>query len=149
MAGVRRRGRVLALQALYEIDCAKHEPSHTLARMVEESTVPDEGKQFASELVSGVSERRAEIDRVITATAPLWPLDQIAVVDRNILRLAIYEILFDNKAPLRAAINEAVELAKLFGGESSPRFVNGVLGTVSVSAQHPVPAHESEAIIGG
>lgn len=131
MAGVRRRARVVALQALYEVDCAHHDPFATLARLLEDSTLPDEGREFAQELVTGVIARRADIDHVITRTAPLWPLDQIAVVDRNILRLAIHEILLNNKVPMRAAINEAVELAKLFGSESSPRFINGVLGTVS------------------
>lgn len=135
MAGARRRARVLALQALYEIDCAKHDPGQTLARLLEESTMPPEGREFAEELVFGVASRLDEIDGLIGRTAPLWPLAQIAVVDRNILRLAIYEILFDNRVPLRAAINEAVEVAKLFGSESSPRFVNGVLGTVSAHAE--------------
>ncbi len=135
MAGARRRARVLALQALYEIDCARHDAHQTLARFLEETTVPPEGKEFAQELVLGVSERVGEIDGIIAQTAPLWPLAQIAAIDRNILRLAIYEILFDNKVPLRAAINEAVELAKLFGSESSPRFINGVLGTVSAHAE--------------
>ena len=75
---------------------------------------------------------KQEIDEVIRQKAPAWPLEQVAVVDRNILRLAIYEILIDNRVPVRAAINEAVELAKSFGGESSPKFVNGVLGSVSL-----------------
>lgn len=131
MAGIRRRARVVAMQALYEADCAHHDAATTLARLLEDSTLPDEGREFARELVDGVTERRDDIDNVITRTAPLWPLDQIAVIDRNILRLAIYEILLNNKVPMRAAINEAVELAKLFGSESSPRFINGVLGTVS------------------
>ncbi|MBI4497901.1 MAG: transcription antitermination factor NusB [Chloroflexi bacterium] len=135
MAGVRRKARMVALQALYEIDCARHDPRQTLTRLLEESTLPPEGREFAEELVIGVVAHREAIDAVIRRTAPLWPLAQIAAIDRNILRLAIYEILFDNKVPLRAAINEAVELAKLFGSESSPRFVNGVLGTVSTHAR--------------
>jgi N utilization substance protein B len=138
MAGIRRRARVVALQALYEVDSSRHDPDTTLARLLTESTLPEEGQEFARELVLGVASRRAEIDGIIAQTAPLWPLDQIAVVDRNVLRLAIFEILLNNKVPLRAAINEAVELAKLFGSESSPRFVNGVLGTVSAqAAQEP------------
>lgn len=130
MAGIRRRARVVAMQALYEVDCAHHDPEVTLGRLLAESTLPEEGREFALDLVTGVVARRQDIDTVITRTAPLWPLDQIAAIDRNILRLAIYEILLNNKVPMRAAINEAVELAKLFGSESSPRFINGVLGTV-------------------
>jgi len=79
-----------------------------------------------------VLEHQEEIDAVIRQKAPAWPLEQVAVIDRNILRLAIYEILIDNRVPVRAAINEAVELAKSFGGESSPKFINGVLGSVSI-----------------
>jgi N utilization substance protein B len=78
-----------------------------------------------------VVERRAEIDAVIERTAPLWPAEQLAPVDRNILRIAIREFLVDNLTPVRAAINEAVELAKSFGSDSSPKFVNGVLGSLS------------------
>ncbi|MCX6023147.1 MAG: transcription antitermination factor NusB [Chloroflexi bacterium] len=135
MAGVRRRARVLALQALYEVDCAHHDARVTLARLLAESTLPEEGRQFAQELVIGVADRWADMDALIVRTAPLWPLDQIAVVDRNILRLAIFEIVVDNKVPMRAAINEAVELAKLFGGDGSARFINGVLGTVSAHVE--------------
>ncbi len=79
---------------------------------------------------------REQIDQMIHDKAPAWPLEQVAVVDRNILRLAIYEILVDNRVPVRAAINEAVELAKAFGGQSSPKFVNGVLGAVSAGASN-------------
>jgi N utilization substance protein B len=91
-------------------------------------------RKFALELVHGVMDNREQIDKVIADTAPAFPIDQLAVVDRNILRLAIYEILLDNKVPMRAAINEAIELAKEYGGENSPKFINGVLGSVSVLA---------------
>src|SRR5438067_2518848 len=101
MAGIRRRARVLALQALYEVDSSRHDAGTTLARLLAESTLPEEGQEFAQELVLGVAGHRAEIDGIIAQTAPLWPLDQIAVVDRNILRLAIFEILLNNKVPLR------------------------------------------------
>ena len=87
---------------------------------------------FALELVNGVLDNKDAIDKTIGDTAPAFPVDQMAAIDRNILRLAIYELLIDNKVPMRAAINEAVELAKEFGGENSPRFINGVLGSVSV-----------------
>ena len=134
MAGQRRKARVIALKALYEMDAVAHQPQDILARLLEEAAAPPEVEAFARELVAGVLEHQAEIDEVIRQKAPAWPLEQVAVVDRNILRLAIFEVLLDNMVPVRAAINEAVELAKAFGGESSPRFVNGVLGAVSLMA---------------
>ena len=134
MAGKRRKARILALQALFELDTVGHPPDETIARLLDESAVSAEAEGFARELVQGVLANRDRIDEVIRKTATNWPLEQVAAIDRNILRLAIYEIVIDNRVPMRAAINEAVELAKQFGGESSPRFVNGVLGSVSLSA---------------
>jgi len=131
MAGKRRKARIIALKTLYELDSVGHGPGETLSRLLEEKPAPGDVVAFAQELVSGVLDHREEIDEVIRQKAPAWPLEQVAVVDRNILRLAIYEILIDNRVPVRAAINEAVELAKSFGGESSPKFVNGVLGSIS------------------
>jgi len=130
----RHLARILALQALFELDTVGHPPERTIARLVDESPTPTESERFARELVQGVLEHRERIDGVIRKTAPAWPLEQVAAIDRNILRLAIYEILIDNKVPMRAAINEAVDLAKEFGGESSPKFVNGVLGSISLLA---------------
>ena len=121
-----------ALQALFELDSVGHQPKETIARQFEGVPLTAEVKRFAEELVSGVLSQKEQIDKIIEDTAPAFPLDQLAVIDRNILRLAIYEILIDNKVPVRAAINEAVELAKDFGGEKSPKFINGVLGSVSV-----------------
>jgi N utilization substance protein B len=132
MTGPRRRARTLALQALYEADTAGHSAEDVLARLVAKSTVKESVADFAGELVSGVQEHRQRIDEVISKAAPAWPVHQLAPVDRNILRLAILEILINNRTPVRAAINEAVELAKGFGSESSGRFVNGVLGSVSL-----------------
>jgi len=132
MAGKRRKARIIALKALYELDSVGHEPRESLPRLLEEAPAPPDVVAFAQELISGVLDHRKEIDEIICQKAPAWPLHQVAVVDRNILRLAIYEILINNRVPVRAAINEAVELAKSFGGESSPKFVNGVLGSVSI-----------------
>jgi N utilization substance protein B len=132
MAGKRHQARVLALQALFELDTVGHPPSQTIARTAQETGARQDVQDFAKELVEGVLKHQQTIDKAIQDTAPAWPLDQVAAVDRNILRLAIYEILIDNKVPMRAAINEAVELAKEFGGESSPKFVNGVLGSISL-----------------
>jgi len=118
----------MALQVLFEVDCSGHEAADAIQRMGEVSAAP-ETVNFASELVAGVLENKAAIDRLIRKYAPAWPLEQIAIVDRNILRLAIQELLKE-KVPAKVAINEAVELAKSFGSESSPKFINGVLGSV-------------------
>lgn len=134
MAGARRRARTVALQALFEVDCAGHDPQVTISRLLTENAMAATSAAFVTDLVKGVLEHKAEIDSIIQQAAPLWPLKQISPIDRNILRLAILEILFDNKVPMKAAINEAVELAKTFGSESSPKFVNGVLGTISAKA---------------
>jgi transcription antitermination protein NusB len=124
----------MALQALFELDTVGHPPERTIARQVEETGASEDAERYARELVNGVLENAEFIDKTIADTAPAWPLDQVAAIDRNILRLAIYEILIDNRVPMRAAINEAVELAKEYGGENSPKFVNGVLGSVSILA---------------
>ena len=103
------------------------------------------GREYASELVLGVCSQLADIDAHIQSAAREWPLQQMARIDKNILRLAIYEILFNNTVPAKAAINEAVELAKSYGSETTSRFVNGVLGTIFNRAQQqPIPKAESE-----
>jgi len=134
MTGSRRRARALALQALYEIDSVGHKAEEILDRLLNEQPLSEENNSFVRELVSGVIQNRENIDQSIIKFAPAWPLEQIPLVDRNILRLAIFEILLDNRVPIKVAINEAVELAKSFGGDSSARFVNGVLGSVSALA---------------
>jgi N utilization substance protein B len=125
----RRKGRAVTLQVLFEVDCAGHDSTEALDRLLEDSSLPEETAAFARELVLKVLENREVIDELIQRFAPAWPLQQIAMVDRNILRLGIYEILF-RVVPAKVAINEAVELAKSFGSDSSPKFVNGVLGSV-------------------
>lgn len=132
--GPRRRGRVLAVQALYEADTSDHPVGEVLDRLIADGAVPGPAAEFARALVRGVEQHRDEIDTILAETAPQWPVEDVAVVDRNILRVAIYEVLFDDETPVRAAINEAVDLAGIYGGESSPRFVNGVLGTVAARA---------------
>jgi len=131
MTGVRRKARGLALQALYEIDAVGHEATRVLDSLLADGELSEENSAFIRELVCGVLENKEKVDLNIKNFAPAWPIEQIPVVDRNILRLAIFEILLNNKVPVKVAINEAVELAKAFGSESSPRFVNGVLGSVS------------------
>jgi N utilization substance protein B len=127
---VRHRARVAALQALFEIDCAAHNPTVVVERRLEEAELPETGALFARGLVQGVNDHQEQLDGLVERYAPEWPVDQIAIIDRNILRMAIYEILLQDETPLKVAINEAVELAKEFGSDSSARFVNGVLGSL-------------------
>ncbi|MCB0163423.1 MAG: transcription antitermination factor NusB [Anaerolineae bacterium] len=127
---VRRRARAAVLQALYELDFTTHDPQTAIEARFEDRPLPDAAQKFAQSLVTGVQTYRAYLDSVVGELAPEWPISQIAAVDRNVLRIAIYELLFEPDIPPKVAINEAVELAKMFGGESSPRFVNGVLGSL-------------------
>ncbi len=130
MIGVRRKARALALQALYEIDSAGHEVEGVVRHILANGGLFDENVAFAQELVGGVIQNKEMIDQNIRNFAPAWPMEQIALVDRNILRLAIFEIMLDNKVPVKVAVNEAVELAKRFGSDNSSKFINGVLGSV-------------------
>ncbi len=133
MPGKRRKARIAALKTLFEDDSVDHSPDQILERQLEEFSLSEDAAEYARDLVRGVIENRERLDEVIRKNAPAWPLEQVAAVDRSILRLAIYEIVIDNRVPMRAAINEAVELAKEFGGEASPKFVNGVLGSVAAT----------------
>ena len=130
MAGARRRARALALQALYEIDSAGRNSEEVVTRLLADKRLSEDNITFIRELVDGVIKSKGELDENIKRFAPAWPVKQIPLVDRNILRLAIFELLFDNKVPGKVAINEAVELAKSFGSDNSARFVNGVLSSV-------------------
>lgn len=127
---VRRRARIIALQTLFEVDIAHHDPETVLQQRLAAKPLPEAGCDFARKLVQGVLTHQAELDALIQDNAPEWPLDQVAVIDRNILRMALFEFAIEGNTPVKVAINEAVELAKLFGSESSSRFVNGVLGTI-------------------
>jgi N utilization substance protein B len=131
MAGIRRKARIIALQALFEVDSVAHNPEPTLDRLIEDSGLPDEPASFARELVQEVLINKSSIDSIIQTHAPAWPLGQMAAVDRNILRIAICEIMVERKVPVKVAINEAIELAKAFGSDTSHKFINGVLGSVS------------------
>ncbi|MEK7873256.1 MAG: transcription antitermination factor NusB [Chloroflexota bacterium] len=130
MRNSRRKARVLAFQVLFEVDCTRHDVESVLQHVLEDARMEPLLEEFAQRLTRGVRARQREIDGIIQRLAPAWPVGQLAPVDRNILRVAIFEILFDNETPPKAAINEAVEIAKLFGGEASPKFVNGVLGSL-------------------
>ena len=135
MVEARRKARAIALQALYEVDCTRHKAEEAVTHLSTDVDLSEESVAFARGLVDGVIQNKEEIDRNIQGFAPAWPVEQIPIVDRNILRLAIFEILLDNKVPVKVAINEAVELAKMFGSENSSKFVNGVLGSVSALAR--------------
>jgi len=132
MAGIRRQARIAALQTLYELDCTKHKVEETLARLRAGETLAQEALGFTGELIKGVLRNKSEIDALIKRFAPAFPEEQMPVIERNILRLAIFEILFNDKTPFKVAINEAVELAKSFGSDSSPRLINGVLGSITI-----------------
>jgi transcription antitermination protein NusB len=142
--GSRRQARVIALETLFEVYLAGHDPEETLqARLAEHSEASQETVDFARRLVEGVVAHAGELDQRIAQAAPAWPFGQMPKIDKNILRIAFYEVLVDNMAapervPVKVAINEAVELAKLYGGDSSSRFVNGVLGAV-VAGRPPSP----------
>lgn len=143
----RRRSRIVAFQTLFEIDTVpRRDPAETLVRHADDAKLSEDASEFARALVDGVRANQAAIDDVIRERAPAFPLEDMPPVDRNVLRLAIYEVLFDNQpAPLRTAINEAVELAKGYGSESSGRFVNGVLGSVALAASDERQGEEQAA----
>ena len=131
MAGIRRQARIAALQTLYELDYTKHKTEEALVHLRAEETLPQEAFSFSEELVKGVLQNKAKLDALIKKFAPAFPPEQMSGIDRNILRLAIFEISFSDKTPIKVAINEAIELAKEFGGDSSPRLINGVLGSIT------------------
>jgi transcription antitermination protein NusB len=135
----RRQARIVALQTLFEVDSVNHPVNLVLSQRLEETPLAVDGEVFAKQLVLGVLEHRSDLDILISEIATDWPLEQMAIVDRNILRIAIFEITVNGQTPVKVAINEAVELAKLFGSDSSRRFVNGVLGTL-VSRRGSGPA---------
>lgn len=136
MASNRHLGRIVALQTLYEedfrreLDDASFGLSSVLSRNIGRYDETIDDKKFIEQLVEGVSSHQEKIDDVIRPVAPEWPIEQIARMDRVILRIGVYELMFEAGVPPKVAINEAVELAKAFGGENSSKFVNGVLGTV-------------------
>ena len=127
----RTRARSLALQVLYEVDIAKHPPGEIFKLRLEETPLSDDLAEFARKIVFGVLPITDTLDHLIAKYAPEWPLEQIAAIDRNILRMALWEFAVFGETPLTVAINEAVELAKLYGSDSAPRFVNGVLGALA------------------
>ena len=133
----RTRARSLALQVLYEVDIAKHLPGDVFKLRLEELPLSEELSEFARQIIFGVLPLNTDLDQLISKYAPEWPFDQIAAIDRNILRMALWEFAVSQETPIKVAINEAVELAKQFGSDSAPRFVNGVLGALA-DHQHEI-----------
>jgi N utilization substance protein B len=127
----RTRARALALQVLYEIDIVNHPPAEIFKLRLEESPLSDDLAEFARQIIFGILPVASTLDQLIAKYAPEWPFDQLAPIDRNILRMALWEFAVFGETPLKVAINEAVELAKQYGSDSAPRFVNGVLGALA------------------
>lgn len=126
----RRKVRIAVFQILCEIDSVHHDSTDVLTRRVTSEQFSHSAEQFLRKLSGNVLDNLLKIDHIISTYAPSWPIRQMAIVDRNLLRMAIYEMKFGDETPPKAAINEAVELAKIFGSESSSKFINGVLGSV-------------------
>ena len=131
------RARSLALQVLYEVDITDHLPGLVYQERLQEMSTDGQADlnpelaEFARQIIFGILPIAAKIDGAIARYAPEWPFDQIAPIDRNILRIATWEFAVSGETPTKVAINEAVELAKLFGSDTAPRFINGVLGSLA------------------
>ncbi len=136
VSGRRHEARITALQALYEIDTATHSADEVLGRYLGNAQMLPATRNFIENLVRGVMAERDMLDAIIAKNAPTWPVPQLPAIDRTVLRMALWELLIERDVPVKAVINEAVELAKRFGSDNSGRFVNGVLGTV-VAEQRP------------
>ena len=142
----RRQSRTAALQSLLAADVRGIRDDPPLEWWDAAEDLPRNSIGFAQELLGGVSKSRLGLDNVITRYAPAWPVSQLSVIDRNILRIALFELIYTPGTPRKTAINEAVELAKIFGSESSARFINGVLGSAmsglesgEIATIEPVP----------
>ena len=130
VSNARSLARVMAMQALYEVDAVDGDPAAVLDAVAAEHQARARVRTFAADLVQGVLQHLEAIDTVIGEAAPQWPLAQMAGVDKAVLRVAVFELLFGRRVPPKVAINEAIDIAKTYGGEGSGRFVNGVLGHV-------------------
>ncbi len=127
----RTRARGIALQALFETDLVGHPIGTALEHRLEDASLEDRLVKFTESIIRGVWPIKDDLDIFIAEHAPEWPLEQVAIIDRNILRIALWEFAVMGETPIKVAINEAVELAKTYGSDSSPRFVNGVLGSLA------------------
>ena len=127
----RTKARGIALQALYEIDLTGHAPGTAIEERLSDEPMEKSLSDFVRQIVTSVLPLAVRLDNVIAQHAPEWPMDQVAVIDRNILRIALWEFAVEECTPVKVAINEAIELAKIYGSDSTPRFVNGVLGSLA------------------
>lgn len=127
----RTKARSIALQALFEMDIAGHPPGEVVQERLAENSLDQPLADFVYQIVMGTWALHEQLDLFISEHAPEWPLDQVAIIDRNILRICLWEFAVYSKTPIKVAINEAVELAKVYGSDSAPRFVNGVLGSLA------------------
>ncbi len=127
----RTKARCIALQVLYECDLTDHDPGEVLGNHLSEESLAPILEDFIRRIIFGVIPIIPKLDQLIAEHAPEWPLDQVAVIDRNIIRIALWEFAVEECTPLKVAINEAIELAKFYGSDSTPRFVNGVLGSLA------------------
>lgn len=143
---VRRRARIIAIKALYELDLTDHPPQVVIEQRLKDEALPSDSIPFVQHLVNGVLQFREYLDDMIQKYAPEWPIEQMAPIDRNVLRMALFEFSVDRQTPVKVAINEAVELAKMFGSDSAPRFVNGVLGSLA-GVDLPLPASGTQAAL--
>jgi N utilization substance protein B len=150
MASNRHLGRIVAMQTLYEHDFRGGDDS-TLAvepilkRNLDEFRSSIDDTNFVEDVVDGVHRNQVQIDEIIGPAAPEWPVEQIAKIDKIVLRIGVYELMIKRDVPPKVAINEAVELAKTFGGENSSKFINGVLGTIYRNSDFYEPEEESPA----
>ena len=133
-SGKRHQARELALKVLFQLEGGEDDPEEALLYHASEGAATEEVTTFARQLVQGVIANRERLDGILAGASENWRLDQMAKVDRVILRIAIYEIAVDRKVPTKAAINESIELAKTFSGDEAGRFVNGILGRVAATA---------------
>ncbi len=130
MKAARRQARIMVLQALYETDMVHHDPQQVIENRLADAPPSGDGESYVRRLFFSVLEHRERLDAIIQQHAPEWPLEQVATIDRNLLRMALCEMAITHDAPMKVVINEAIEMAKDFGSDSSPRFVNGVLGSI-------------------
>ena len=143
----RTRARCLALQVLYEVDIVNHPPAEIFRERLGETPLSDDLAEFARQIIFGVFPLIHILDHAMEKYAPEWPFDQLAAIDRNILRISLWEFAIQNQTPVKVAINEAVEIAKLYGSDSAPRFINGVLGSLAehqYEIRHQILAAQKE-----
>lgn len=126
----RTKARSVALQVLYELDQSGHLPGDIVVQRINEIPLEERLQRFVEEIIFGIVPIKPILDELISHHAPEWPFDQVAIIDRNILRIALWELAFSKDTPVKVIINEAIELGKLYGSDSSPRFINGVLGSL-------------------